>query len=61
MNYSDLVNSVRGISCILSLRKSADNGSDEITITAANKDYLASVNKLDEEFVPNIEDLYQVP
>ena len=53
MNYSDLVNSVRGISCILSLRKSADNGSDEITITAANKDYLASVNKLDEEFVPN--------
>ena len=53
MNYSDLVNSVRGVACILSLRKSPDKGSGEITIAAANRDYLASVNKQDEEFVPN--------
>lgn len=53
MNYSDLVNSVRGVACILSLRKSPDKSSGEITIAAANRDYLASVNRLDEEFVPN--------
>ena len=53
MDYSKLIDSVQGIACILSMRKQTTEGSREITIAAANSTYLASVNKLEEEFVPN--------
>ena len=53
MDYSKLIDSFRGIACVLSLRKSASVENEELTIISANKSYLASVDKLDEEFVPN--------
>ena len=53
MDYSQLIDSFRGVACIMSLRKEKDGEKDIFTITAANKSYLASVNKQDEEFVPN--------
>lgn len=49
MDYIKLINTVRGIACIVSLRKSEDR----IAIAAANGNYLASVGKSEEEFVPN--------
>ena len=49
MTYSKFIDSFHGVACILS--KVHDD--DQITIVSANKNYLASVNKLDEEFVPN--------
>ena len=52
-DYSAYINSFKGIACVVSLRKTGETGSEKITIAAANKKYLASVNKLDEEFVPN--------
>lgn len=53
MEYSKLIDSFRGVACVVSQRKSEEDGSDIYTITSANKNYLASVKKLDEEFVPN--------
>ncbi|MBR6309257.1 MAG: GGDEF domain-containing protein [Lachnospiraceae bacterium] len=50
MDYLKMIDSVQGVACIVSVRKGADDAA--ITIVAANKRYLASVNKLDEEFVP---------
>jgi hypothetical protein len=52
-DYSAYIDSFRGIAYVVSLRKNGESISDRVTITAANKKYLASVNKLDEEFVPN--------
>ena len=52
-DYSAYIDSFRGIACVVSLRKNGESISDRITLTAANRKYLASVNKLDEEFVPN--------
>ncbi|MCR5508737.1 MAG: GGDEF domain-containing protein [Lachnospiraceae bacterium] len=52
MDYSAMIDNVHGIACIVSLRR-AEDGNDTITITAANRNYLASVNKQDEEFIPN--------
>ena len=52
-DYSAYIDSFRGIACVISLRKTGESMSDRITVTAANKKYLASVNKLEEEFVPN--------
>lgn len=52
MDYSGFIESFRGIACVVS-KRAAQDGSSEVTISAANKNYLASVNKLDEEFVPD--------
>ncbi len=52
MDYAKMIDSVQGVACIVSVRKGAE-GEAAITIAAANKRYLASVNKVDEEFVPN--------
>ncbi|MBR5760802.1 MAG: GGDEF domain-containing protein, partial [Lachnospiraceae bacterium] len=52
MDYARMIDSVQGVACIVSVRKGVE-GEAAITIAAANKRYLASVNKLDEEFVPN--------
>ncbi|MCR5687002.1 MAG: sensor domain-containing diguanylate cyclase [Lachnospiraceae bacterium] len=51
MDYEKLIGSFSGIACVLSLRKS-DDGGDVVTIAAANRNYLASVGKLGEDFVP---------
>ena len=53
MDYAKLINTVRGIACVVSLRKSASAAGDRITIAAANNNYLASVGKSEEEFAPN--------
>ena len=52
-DYSAYIDSFKGIACVVSLRKKGESLSDRVTIAAANKKYLASVNKADEEFVPN--------
>ncbi len=52
-DYSKMIDSFRGIACIISSRKSAESEKCEYVITSANQSYLASVNKLDETFVPN--------
>ncbi len=53
MDYSKFIESFSGVACVVSLRQKADSEGNVITIAAANRKYLASVNKLDEEFVPN--------
>ncbi len=53
MEYNRLIDNFRGIACVVSLRKNKENGISPVTITAANQKYLASVNKLEEQFVPN--------
>ncbi|MCR4807684.1 MAG: GGDEF domain-containing protein [Lachnospiraceae bacterium] len=53
MDYSKLIDTFQGIACVVSLRKSGEDGSSVVAITAANRNYLASVSKLDETFVPN--------
>ncbi len=58
MDYNALINSFQGIACIMSMRKDSN---DLFTIAAANKNYLASVGKKDEEFVPNRPYTYYVP
>ncbi len=52
-DYYKLIDSFRGIACIVSRRKTGENGSPEYVISAANKNYLSSVDKLDEAFVPD--------
>ncbi len=42
MDYSKLIDSVRGIACIMSLRKEKEDGKDVFTITAVNKNYMAN-------------------
>ncbi len=60
-DYSELVKGFKGIACVMSLRTS-DSGSDDIfTVACANKTYLRSVNRADEEFVPNRPYTYYVP
>lgn len=54
-----MIDSFRGIACIMSLHKDGDK--EVFTITAANKNYLKSVNKQDEEFVSNRPYSYYVP
>ncbi len=51
MDYINLINSVKGIACIVSHRRAEK--ANLLTIAAANETYLASVDKLNEEFVPN--------
>jgi len=53
MDYDKLIESFRGIACIVSRRQSDGGEGPELTIASANRNYLASVDKLDEEFVPN--------
>ena len=53
MDYFKLIDSFHGIACIISKRISGKDGSDAYTIAAANRSYLASVNKQDEAFVAN--------
>ncbi len=53
MDYNEVVNNVQGMACVVSLRKNGEDGNGVVAITAANRNYLGSVNKLDEEFVPN--------
>ncbi|MCR5735204.1 MAG: GGDEF domain-containing protein [Lachnospiraceae bacterium] len=52
MDYNAFIDSFQGIACVVSLRKDAVDG-NHVAITAANKKYLASVGKADEDFVPN--------
>lgn len=49
MDLINVIKHVKGVACIVSLRKADDS---EVAIEAANDAYLASVNKSDEEFVP---------
>lgn len=53
MDYLEMIENFKGIACVVSLRKNNEGGKDTVAITAANEKYLASVNKLEEEFVPN--------
>ncbi len=50
--YARLIDSFNGIACVVSLKRTGADAKDEVVITAANRDYLASVGKQDEEFVP---------
>lgn len=60
-DYTEMVKGFRGIACVMSLRTS-DGGPDDIyTIVSANEAYLKSVNRSDEEFVPNRPYTYYVP
>ena len=52
MDYIKMIDTFLGIACVVCLKKSEKDGNEEITIAAANKNYLASVNKLSEKFVP---------
>ncbi len=61
MDYSKMIESFRGIACVISLKNSGKPGENSITITSANRNYLASVNKPDEEFVPGRPYTYYVP
>ena len=61
MEFFNFINSVHGIACILSMKRSGQEWGDEITIVAANQSYLRSVNRQDEEFVPNRPYTYYVP
>ncbi|MCR4909007.1 MAG: GGDEF domain-containing protein [Lachnospiraceae bacterium] len=61
MDYSELIEGFQGIACVLSLKKSAEKDRGEVTIAAANRNYLASVNKLDEEFVPDRPYTFYIP
>ncbi|MBR5407855.1 MAG: GGDEF domain-containing protein [Lachnospiraceae bacterium] len=60
MDYLKLIDSFRGVACVISRRKAKEGGGDEYTIAAANRNYLASVNKLSEEFVPGRSYTYYV-
>ena len=51
MDYSKIIDSFKGLACVVSLRKSQKSGNEEIVIVAANKQYLASVGKASEKFV----------
>ena len=53
-DYSAYIDSFRGIACVISLRKMGESMSDRITVAAANKKYLASVNKLDDEMIISV-------
>ncbi|MCR4649710.1 MAG: hypothetical protein K5776_11605 [Lachnospiraceae bacterium] len=53
MDCTKIIDQFPGIYCVLSLRKNKD-GEEFVAITAANKRYLASVGKENEEFVPNL-------
>ncbi len=52
MDYMSLIDTFRGVACVVCIRKNTDEDREEVVIAAANKNYLASVNKLGEEFVP---------
>ena len=56
-----MIDSFRGVACIMSLRKDKAGDKEVFTISAANKRYLESVNKQDEDFVPNWPYSYYVP
>ncbi|MBO4678924.1 MAG: GGDEF domain-containing protein, partial [Lachnospiraceae bacterium] len=47
-----MIDTFKGIACVVCLKKSEKDGNEEVTIAAANRNYLASVGKLSEEFVP---------
>ena len=50
-DYKEYIETFHGIACEVSLRKKGETS--DVVITAANKNYLASVGKAGEEFVPN--------
>ena len=50
-DYKEYIETFHGIACVVSLRKKGETS--DVVITAANKNYLASVGKAGEEFVPN--------
>ncbi|MBP5249828.1 MAG: GGDEF domain-containing protein [Lachnospiraceae bacterium] len=52
MNHNDLIQQVKGVACIVSVKRGMADRENPVTIEAANAAYLASVNKQDEEFVP---------
>ena len=52
MDLNNVIQHVKGVSCIVSVSKNAGLAGNIVAIEAANKAYLASVDKLDEEFVP---------
>ena len=51
MDYKNMIDIFRGIACVVCYTESGKGG-EKITIASANRNYLASVNKLEEEFVP---------
>ena len=60
MDYQSMIEAFKGVACVLS-QKDYVNGGKEIVITAANRNYIASVNKLDENFVPGRPYSYYIP
>ena len=52
MDYNKMIDSFKGVACVVCLKKSEKDGNNEATIVAANKNYLASVGKVSEKFVP---------
>lgn len=52
MNYSEIAEKLKQIACVVCVDLSDSDKNGTITLEAANTPYLASVNKLDEKFVP---------
>ena len=52
MDFSLIVNGINKIACVLSVEITADDSYGAICVEAANDDYLRSVNKSREDFVP---------
>ncbi|MCR5302000.1 MAG: GGDEF domain-containing protein [Lachnospiraceae bacterium] len=61
MNYSSMIASFHGISCVLAYDMACGDPDNAITIAAANDRYLASVNRANEDFVPGRPYTYYVP
>ena len=53
MDYSNFVNSLNKIACVVSVKKNEDGSFGMPCIAAANEPYLASVNVKKEDFVPS--------
>ncbi len=52
MDNLNMIDSLYQKACVIAIRNNSEEGKREITLEAANKAYLESVNKQDEEFVP---------
>lgn len=60
MNYSEIAEKLKQIACVVCVDLSDSDKYGTITLEAANKPYLASVNKLEEEFVAGREYTYYI-
>lgn len=52
MDYSKMIETFKGVACVITQKKTGDDPADRIRICAANRNYLASTGKQDEDFVP---------